>query len=195
MVLLPSRLLLLLLVRSQSGGMGHAGRPSGERGGSKRKGLRAELFGGTARSVGEPKPVRANGLAAREGQRPLGRLGFLFSGEARRFMREGVAGRNRPAVVGGERRVAAGAREDTSSLLQASGLSNILSLSRNLVQSAVQAMASSHKRQCAAATEIRVDRLQRTPGAARWLKSCENDRTPQAEEKPSDHTSTLIEIA
>jgi len=63
--------LLLLLVRSQSGGMGTCRTPRGERGGSKRKDLRAKLFwGGPRFSVGEPKPRRANGLAGREGSVP-----------------------------------------------------------------------------------------------------------------------------
>jgi len=62
--------LLLLLVRSQSGGMGTCRTPRGERGGSKRKGLRAKLFGGTARSVGEPKPGGRMALQSAGGSAP-----------------------------------------------------------------------------------------------------------------------------
>src|ERR1700677_969700 len=44
--------------------------PRGERGGSKRKGLRAKLFGGTAQSVGEPKPVGRMALQSARGSAP-----------------------------------------------------------------------------------------------------------------------------
>src|SRR5579875_3968042 len=57
--------------------------------GSKRKGLRAELFGGTARSVGEPKPEGRMALESAGGSAPEEKSGFRI----RAHQRTGFIGR------------------------------------------------------------------------------------------------------
>lgn len=42
---------------------------------------------------------------------------------------------------------------------------------------------------------IRIDHFLLSPEAAKRLKSCQIDKAPRAEEKPSDHTPVLLELA
>jgi exonuclease III len=42
---------------------------------------------------------------------------------------------------------------------------------------------------------IRIDHFLLSPEAAKRLRKCEIDRSPRAEEKPSDHAPIVIEIA
>jgi hypothetical protein len=76
--------------------------PPGEGAGSKRKGLRAELFGGTARSVGEPKPRGRMALQRARGD-PLAGLSTLLGAERRNYW-GGRCGKERTAGMGSARR-------------------------------------------------------------------------------------------
>ena len=88
--------LLLLLVRSQSGGMGTCRTPRGERGGSKRKGLRAKLFGGDrALAWGSQNPEGEWPCRAR-GAAPIRKAWFPYSRACTQVLWEGVAGGNVP---------------------------------------------------------------------------------------------------
>src|SRR6202453_5457062 len=76
--------------------------PPGEGGGSKRKGLRAKLFGGTARSVGEPKPVGRMALQRAIGAEPLSEVCLPYArASARKIYWGGRCGKERPAEAGG----------------------------------------------------------------------------------------------
>jgi hypothetical protein len=75
----------------------HAERHLAKAGVANGKVFERSFFGGTARKRGGAKTWRANGLAERGGQSPLGRLGFLTKcASAHKDCREGVAGGSLP---------------------------------------------------------------------------------------------------
>jgi hypothetical protein len=94
----------------------HAERHLAKAGVANGKVFERSFFGGTARKRGGAKTWRANGLAERGGQSPLGRLGFLIEcAFAHRTFQGGRCGKESPAEVEAENAERGRSAEETSS--------------------------------------------------------------------------------